>query len=62
MRPRGLSLPDRREFDFTIDYQVKTGWLRGFWLRVRASVVDTDGEERTSNELRVTLSHAIPVL
>jgi hypothetical protein len=58
----GLSLPDRREFDLTIDYQVKTGWLRGFWLRIRGSVVDTDGEGRNSNQLRVTLNHAMPLL
>jgi hypothetical protein len=58
----GESLPDRREFDVTLDYRVKKGLLRGFWLRLRASVLDVDGEEKTSNEFRAIINYDIPVL
>jgi hypothetical protein len=58
----GASLPDRREIDVTLDYRVKKGLLRGFWLRLRASVLDVDGEDRTSNEFRAIINYDIPVL
>jgi hypothetical protein len=58
----GESLPDRREFDVTLDYRVKKGLLRGFWLRLRASVLDVDGNEKTSNVVRAIINYDIPVL
>lgn len=58
----GAPLPDRREFDVTVDYRVKKGLLRGFWLRLRASVLDVDGREKTSDEVRAIINYEIPVL
>jgi hypothetical protein len=58
----GSSLPNRREFNLTLDYHVEKGRLRGFWLRVRGSVLDTDGTDRTGKQLRVVLNYSIPVL
>ncbi|MFQ5962293.1 MAG: OprD family outer membrane porin [Candidatus Methylomirabilales bacterium] len=56
------SLPDQREFDITGDYRVRKGPLRGFWLRVRWSVLDIDGEDNNRYNVRVILNYAIPVL
>jgi hypothetical protein len=53
------SLPDEREFNFTVDYKPDFGFLGGFWLRFRGAVVETD---RTSTDLRVIFNHALPVL
>ena len=58
----GSSLSDQREFNLTLDYHVKKGRLRGFWLRVRGSVLDTDGADRIDHQLRVVLNYSIPVL
>jgi hypothetical protein len=58
----GSSLPDRREFNLTVDYHVEKGRLRGFWLRVRGSILDTDGADRNSKQLRVILNYSLPVL
>jgi hypothetical protein len=58
----GESLPDRREFDITLDYHLKTGALRGFWLRLRASVLDVDGRDKTSNVVRAIVNYEIPIL
>jgi hypothetical protein len=58
----GSSLPDQRGFDLTLDYRLQKGRLRGLWLRVRGSLLDTDGVDRTGKELRVVLNYSIPVL
>jgi hypothetical protein len=56
------ALPDRREFNVTLDYRFESGLLRGLWLRARASNVHVDGEPRDSNNIRVILNYDIPVL
>lgn len=53
------SLPNEREFNITVDYKPKLGFLNGFWLRLRGAVVETDG---TSTDLRVIFNYALPVL
>jgi hypothetical protein len=53
------SLPNEREFNITVDYKPKLGFLSGFWLRLRGAVVETD---RTSTDLRVIFNYALPVL
>jgi hypothetical protein len=58
----GSSLPDQREFNLTLDYHVERGLLRGLWLRVRGSVLDTDGADSIGHQLRVVLNYSIPVL
>jgi hypothetical protein len=58
----GRRLPDRREFDLTFDYRLTEGTFRGFWARVRASILDVDGERKTNNEVRVILNYDIPIL
>jgi hypothetical protein len=53
------SLPNEREFNITVDYKPKSGFLGGFWLRLRGAVVETD---QTSTDLRVIFNHELPVL
>jgi hypothetical protein len=53
------SLPNEREFNITVDYKPKLGFLHGFWLRLRGAVVETDG---TSTDLRVIFNYTLPVL
>ncbi len=53
------SLPNEREFNITVDYKPKMGFLGGFWLRLRGAVVETD---QTSTDLRVIFNHELPVL
>jgi hypothetical protein len=53
------SLPNEREFNITVDYKPKFGFLGGFWLRLRGAVVETD---RKSTDLRVIFNHELPVL
>jgi hypothetical protein len=58
----GSSLPNKREFNLTLDYRVQEGRLRGFWLRIRGSLLDIDGVDRTGKQLRVVVNYSIPVL
>jgi hypothetical protein len=58
----GASLPDRRELDVTLDYRVTKGPLRGFWLRLRGSVLDVDGDRKTHDVVRAIINYDIPVL
>lgn len=51
-----------QEFDLTVDYEIKEGRWRGFWLRVRGSVLDTEGAKNTAWQVRVILNYALPVL
>jgi hypothetical protein len=53
------SLPSEREFNITADYRPNLRFLRGFWLRLRGAVVETD---QTSTDLRIIFNYAIPVL
>ncbi len=53
------SLPNQREFNITADYKPDLGFLRGFWLRLRGAVVETD---QTSTDLRVIFNHELPML
>ncbi|MGI9288487.1 MAG: OprD family outer membrane porin, partial [Pseudomonadales bacterium] len=48
----GIDLPDRNEFDFTIDYKPKNGILRGFWIRARANFIATEGDDEDIGDIR----------
>jgi len=57
----GASLPDRHEINWTVDYKIDDGPLQGFWLRLRGSIVDSDGGGN-SEELRLILNYDLPLL
>ena len=58
----GAALGDRTELDLTVDYRVKEGLWRGFWLRLRGSLLKEDGADERSKEVRIILNYQIPVL
>jgi hypothetical protein len=53
---------DEQEWDLTVDYEIKEGRWRGFWLRLRGSVLDVEGAESTAWQVRVILNYAVPIL
>ncbi len=53
---------NEQELDLTVDYQIKEGRWRGFWLRLRGSALDTDGAENTAWQVRVILNYTLPIL
>ena len=55
------SLPDETELDLTLDYQLRSGPLRGFWVRLRGAFEHQKGGD-SQNEFRVILNYDIPVL
>ena len=58
------SSPDQKEIDFTLDYRVPSGRLKGLWLRARASELDQDDhpDEVDSTDLRFIVNYEIPLL
>ena len=57
------SLPDRREFDITVDYRLeREGWFDGLWFRVRGSILDVEGASRNANDVRVIVNWPLPLL
>ncbi len=55
------SLLDKNETDVNIDYRIKEGWLKNFWLRLRGGWVheETVG---TTQDYRVIVNYDIPVV
>jgi hypothetical protein len=53
---------DGQEVDLTIDYRVKTGWLKNIWLRVRGSWLTEDTTDRDGSDIRVILRYGFPVI
>ena len=56
------ALPDESELDLTFDYRIEEGWLSGFWIRVRNGYVNFDSNGGTTNNVRVTINHELPIL
>jgi hypothetical protein len=57
----GLS-GDRKELDLTIDYRIKDGLLKNFWLRFRTSWLDSDLGTSDGTDNRVILRYDIPII
>ena len=53
------NLNDVTEYDFTVDYRPKFGFLNGIWLRARYAYVDFEGGEDTQ-DTRIILNYEIP--
>jgi hypothetical protein len=58
----GEPLPDRTEYDLTVDYKPPTGLFEGLWLRLRYAYVDVEGDSDTVRDIRVILNYEIPLL
>jgi hypothetical protein len=53
---------DEQELDLTVDYEIKEGRWRGFWLRLRGSALDVEGTKDTAWQVRLILNYALPIL
>ena len=58
------SSPDQKELDFTLDYRLPEGPLKGLWIRARAAHVDQDNhpEEIDSTDYRLIMNYEVPIL
>ena len=55
-------LPDQSEYDYTIDYKPKKGFLNGFWFRLRYTQIDEAGSGKMSDQIRLHLNYNLPIL
>jgi len=58
----GIGLPDRTEYDFTVDYKPPKGSLEGLWLRVRYNHIDTEGDGENVHDFRLIINYSVPLL
>jgi hypothetical protein len=58
----GTGLPDRREFDATLEFKAETGRFKGLWLRLRfARAEDSEGNDEAT-QLRVIVNYELPII
>ena len=57
----GVSV-DRKEVDLTVDYRIKEGSLKNFWLRFRGSWLDEDFADSDGTDYRIILRYDIPII
>jgi len=55
--------PDQEELDLTLDYRIKEGPMKGFWLRLRGATLNQSGPgAQDVNEVRMVLNYDFEVL
>ncbi len=55
------SLPDKSETDFNVDYRIKEGLLKSFWLRFRTGLVHEDSVG-TTKDFRIILNYEVRII
>jgi len=58
----GLDLPDRTEYDITVDYKPPGGFLEGLWVRARYNFIDTEGDNTKVYDFRLIVNYSLPFL
>ena len=58
----GTDLPDRTEYNLTVDYKPPDGPLRGLWIRLRWAHLDIDGDGATSRDIRLIINYQLSLL
>ena len=58
----GAPLPDRTEYNLTIDYKPPGGFLEGLWIRARYARLDIEGDGETVRDIRLILNYSLPFL
>jgi predicted porin len=57
------SSPDQEELDLTVDYRIKKGFMKGFWLRLRGATLNQRGPGAEDvDEIRVVLNYDFAIL
>jgi hypothetical protein len=52
--------PDQSEFDVTLDYRCKGGWMDGLWIRLRSAFRSRD-DNNDARDLRAIVNYEIPI-
>lgn len=58
----GLNLPDRTEYDITVDWKPPEGVLEGLWVRARYNHIDNEGDGANNYDYRLVLNYTLPFL
>jgi hypothetical protein len=58
----GADLPDRTEYNLTVDYKPPRGLLKGLWVRARYARLDIDGDDEKVRDIRIIVNYSIPFL
>ncbi len=58
----GMNLPDRTEYDLTVDYKPPKGFFEGLWIRTRYNYVDTEQDSGNVHDFRLIVNYTIPFL
>lgn len=58
----GLDLPDRTEYDITIDYKPPEGFLEGLWIRARYNYIDIEDDGEKVYDFRLIVNYTIPFI
>ena len=58
----GLALPDRTEYDITVDWKPPEGFLEGLWVRARYNHIDNEGDGVNNRDYRLILNYTLPFL
>lgn len=60
--PTGADLPDRTEYDITVDYKPPHGFLEGLWIRFRYNYVDIEDNDENVRDFRIVVNYTIQFL
>jgi hypothetical protein len=58
----GLELPDRTEYDLTVDYKPPSGMFEGLWIRARYNYIDIEGDAERVHDFRLIIDYTIPFI
>ncbi|MEP5320631.1 OprD family outer membrane porin, partial [Marinobacter alexandrii] len=58
----GVDLPDRTEYNLTVDYKPPGGALRGLWLRLRWAHLDVERDGKTVRDIRLIVNYTLPLI
>lgn len=58
----GEDLPDRTEYDLTIDYKPPGGFLQGLWIRARYNYIDIEDSGEDVHDVRLIVNYTLPFL
>jgi len=58
----GLDLPDRTEYDITVDYKPPEGVFEGLWIRARYAHLDIEGDGEEVRDFRIIVNYSIQFL
>lgn len=58
----GINLPDRTEYNLTVDYKPPSGTLQGLWVRLRWAHLDIERDGKTVRDVRLIVNYQLPLI